>query len=71
MCPEEAIRHDGERVVADIKANIERTKECMEACERHLGDAEEAEKCLTRWIKHYNRIKIIAEKTIEELESLQ
>ena len=71
MCPEEAIRHDGEKVGVDIKANIERTKEYMDACARHFGDAEEAEKCLTRWIKHYNRIKTIAEKTIEGLESLQ
>jgi ferredoxin len=71
LCPEEAIRHDGERVAADVEVNIEKTKECMEACERHLGDAEEAAKCLTRWIKHYNRIRTIAEKTIEGLESLQ
>jgi len=71
LCPEEAIRHDGERVAADVEVNIEKTKESMEACERHLGDAEEAEKCLRRWIKHYNRIRTIAEKTIEGLESLQ
>ena len=71
LCPEEAIRHDGERVAADVEVNIEKTKECMEACERHLGEAEEAEKCLRRWIKHYNRIRTIAEKTIEGLESLQ
>ena len=71
LCPEEAIRHDGEKVPADIRANIERTKECMDACAKHFGDAQEAEKCLTRWIKHHNRLKTIAVKTIEELESLQ
>jgi hypothetical protein len=43
----------------------------MDACAQHFKDAEEAAKCLTRWIKHYNRIKTVAEKTIEELESLQ
>lgn len=71
LCAEEAVRHDGERVEVDIRGNIARTKECMDACVTHFGDPEEARKCLTRWIKHYNRIKTITEKTIEELESLQ
>ena len=71
ICPEEAVRHDGEKVEADAKANIERTKECMAACAKHFGDAEEAEKCLARWIKHHNRLKTVADKTIEALESLQ
>ena len=71
ICPEEAVRHDGEKVEADVRANIERTKECMDDCAKHFGDPQEAEKCLTRWIKHHNRLKTIAAKTIEELESLQ
>jgi NAD-dependent dihydropyrimidine dehydrogenase PreA subunit len=71
ICPEEAVRHDGEKVETDVRANIERTKECMAACAKHFGDAEEAKKCLTRWIKHHNRLTTIAARTIEELESLQ
>jgi ferredoxin len=70
ICPEEAVRHDGEKVEADVQANIRKVKECMDACAKHFGDAEEAEKCLTRWIKHHYRLKTIAAKTIEELESL-
>jgi uncharacterized Fe-S center protein len=71
ICPEEAVRHDGEKLEVDVRANIERTKECMDACATHFADAGEAEKCLTRWIKHHNRLKTIAVKTIAELESLQ
>jgi uncharacterized Fe-S center protein len=70
ICPEQAIRHDGEKVEADVRANIERTRECMDACAKHFGDVKEADKCLTRWIKHHKRLKTIAEKTIEQLESL-
>jgi hypothetical protein len=43
----------------------------MEACEKHLGDAKEQQKCLNRMIKHFNKEKMVAEKTIEELESIR
>ncbi len=71
LCPEEAVRHDGEKVPADVKANVERTKECMAACVNHFGDVEEGAKCLSRWIKHYDRIIKISEETIKNLESLK
>ena len=71
VCPEKAIRHDSETIPIEVDANIIKTKECMEACVRHLGRAEEAQKSLKRWIKHYNRARIVAEKTIARLQSLQ
>jgi hypothetical protein len=54
-----------------VQANVERTKQCMAACASHFGDLEEGRKCLTRWIKHYERIIKISEETIKELESLK
>lgn len=71
ICPEEAIRHDSETVSIEIKANVIRTKKSMEACASHFDSPEEAQKCLKRWIKHYKREKIVAEKTMTELQSLQ
>ena len=71
LCPEEAVRHDGEKVSADVQANVKRTKECMAACVNHFGDVEEGTKCLNRWIKHYERIIKISEKTINDIESLK
>jgi len=47
LCPEEAVRHDGEKVSADIEANVERTKECMAAYVSYFGDVEEGAKCLS------------------------
>jgi len=71
VCPEEAVRHDSEKTPEVIKANVEMTKRFMEECEEHLRDKKEKGRCLERMIKHFNREKVIAEKTIEELEELK
>ena len=71
VCPEQAVRHDSERVPEEIKANIEMTKRFMEACEKYLGSAKEKWKCLERMKKHFNKEKIVAERTIGELEKLK
>ena len=71
VCPQQAVRHDSEKTPEDIKANVEMTKRFMEACKEHLGDDKEKKKCLERMIKHFNREKLIAEKTLEEIESLR
>lgn len=71
ICPEEAVRHDSEMVPVEIEANVIRTKKSMGACTSHFGNPEEAQKCLKRWIKHYNREKTIAEKTMAEIQLLQ
>ncbi|MDY6896167.1 MAG: 4Fe-4S binding protein [Thermotogota bacterium] len=71
ICPEEAVRHDSETVPVEIEANVIRTKKAMEACASYFGNPEEAQKCLKRWIKHYNREKMVAEKTGAEIQSLQ
>ena len=71
VCPSEAVRHDGEKIPENIKSNVEETKKFMELCAKHLGDVKEKAKCLQRMIKYFNKEKIVAEKTIEELEKLK
>jgi ferredoxin len=71
VCDQEAVRHDSEKVSDEVKANVEETKYFMGACERYLGDAKERQKCLNRMIKHFTKEKMVAEKTIEELELLR
>ena len=71
VCPNEAVRHDSERIPENIKANVEETKKFMELCAKHLGDIKEKGKCLQRMIKYFNKEKIVAEKTMEELENLK
>jgi ferredoxin len=70
ICPQEAVRHDSDKVPERIQANVEMTKKNMEACARYLGDVEEKQKCLQRMIKHFIREGNIAEKTVAELQKL-
>ncbi len=71
VCPAEAVRHDAERTPGDIKRNLEMTRECMDACGKHLGGEVERNKCLERMLKHFKREKLVAEKTLEELVTLK
>lgn len=71
VCPQEAVRHDSERIPENVKANVEETKRFMGLCAKYLGDIKEKNKCLQRMVKHYNKEKIVAEKTIGELERLK
>lgn len=71
VCPEEAVRHDSEKIPEEVKANVIETKEFMDACAKYLGDAKEGQKCLNRMIRHFDQDKVVAERTIEELESLR
>ncbi len=54
-----------------MEANITKTKEYMRAFTKYLGDVKEKQKRLKRMIKHFNKERIVAEKTLEEnLEEL-
>ena len=69
ICPKEAVKHDSEKIPEDVNSNVELTKGFMEACTKALGEGE-AQKCLKRMKKHFNKEKIVAEKTLEELQRL-
>ena len=71
VCPENAVKHDSEKISDEVEANIAKTKEFMDACAKYLGNEEEKLKCLSRMIKHFNKEKIVAEKTLEKLQMLK
>lgn len=71
VCSQEAVRHDSEKIPEDIRTNVEMTKRFMEACVKYLGDTKEGLKCLNRMIRHFNKEKIVAEKTIAQLEEVK
>ena len=71
ICPEEAVRHDSEKIPDDVKSNVRMTKRFMELCVKHFDDDKEKDKCLTRMKKHFNKEKIVAEKTLNELEKMK
>ena len=71
ICPRDAVRHDSEKNPEIIESNVEKTKRCMDLCAEYLGVEKEKAKCLRRMIKYFNNQKLIAEKTLEELEKLR
>lgn len=71
ICPQDAVEHDSKKIPDDIKTNVKRTKKFMEDCVKYLGSDAEREKCLNRMIKHFGKEKIVAEKTLEELQKLK
>jgi ferredoxin len=71
ICPQEAVEHDSKKIPAEVKVNVEMTKKFMEDCAKYLGSNEEKEQCLKRMIKHFNKEKIVAGKTLEQLKNLE
>lgn len=71
VCKQQAVRHDSEKIPEVIEANVKMTKRFMGACAKYLGDEKEKQKCLNRMIKHFNREKIVAEKTLAQLDTLK
>ncbi len=71
ICSEGAVKHDGEKIPDEVQANVTKTKEFMNACAKYLGDSKEKQKCLNRMMKHFNKEKIVAEKTLEKLQMLK
>lgn len=71
VCPQGAVMHDREKIPDEVKDNVEKTKEFMDACARYFGNPEKEKKaCLNRMIKHFSKEKIVAEKTIKEIKEL-
>lgn len=71
VCPQESVRHDSEKVPELIEMNVETTKRYMGLCAELLHNEDERSKCLRRMIKHYTKEKLVAEKTLEELQKLE
>ena len=70
-CPQGVVRHDGEQVPLLVAFNLEETKKKTALCAAYLGDPAAQEQSLERFIKHFRREKLVAEKTIEQLEKLR
>ena len=71
VCPQKAVRHDSEKIPSEIKSNVKKARKLMDACAKYLADPTEKQKCLNRMIRYFTMKKIVAEKTIGELELLR
>jgi len=66
ICPQEAVRHDSEKIPSEVEANIDKTRAMM----RHFESMEEKRRFLGRMVKHFNKEKIVAEKSIERVKEI-
>lgn len=70
ICPQDSVKHDSEKIPELVQNNLDITRKYMDLCAQYLGNAQEKAKCLNRMRKHFNKEKIVAEKTLEELKKL-
>ena len=63
-CPHEAVRHDSEKIHIEVEQNLDKTKQLI----KNFKTEEEQKAFLERTIKHYNKEKTVAEKTIEKIK---
>jgi ferredoxin len=69
VCPEDAVRHDGERVPADVQSNLAWARQLL--AHQYYSDSEERRTALIARLKRYfAKERRVAEETIEELGGL-
>ncbi len=67
VCPQDAVRHDSEKVGEEIEKNLQMTLDLMD----YYDTPEDKKAFINRMGKHFNNQRVIVEKTIEKLDSLQ
>ncbi len=66
VCPQDAVRHDSELIPVEVESNIENT---LKLLKNFKGD-DERRQFLGRMVKHFNKEKIVAEKSIERIQAM-
>lgn len=67
VCPQQAVKHDSERIPEEVETNLEKTKKLMQ----YFKSKEEKQGFLERMIKHFNKEKIVAEKSLQKIKLLR
>ena len=70
VCPEDAVRHDGERIPEEVQSNLAWAKKLL-THEYYSNDKAKQKKLIERLQRFFTKNKKVAEKTIEQLGILQ
>ena len=70
VCPEDAVRHDGERVPEEVQSNLAWAKKLL-AHEYYSNDTKKQKQLIERLQRFFTKNRKVAEKTIEQLGILQ
>lgn len=68
-CPNEAVRHDGERIPEEVESNLTWVKQLL-ANDYYLNDEKKQKGLIKRMERYFAKNKKVAEKTIERLQTL-
>ncbi|MBN1551469.1 4Fe-4S binding protein [bacterium] len=66
VCPQDAVRHDSELIPIEVESNIDYTRKLL----KNFQGEDERRQFLGRMIKHFNKEKIVAEKSIEKIQAM-
>jgi ferredoxin len=69
VCPEEAVRHDGERIAEEVGANLSWAKQLL-GHEYYLDSQEKQAALIERLKRYFAKERKVAEQTIDELENI-
>jgi ferredoxin len=67
ICPQEAVRHDSERISQEVGVSVEKTKNLL----KHFETPQEQQAFLERMIRYFNKEQKVAVLTIEELTAMK
>ena len=70
VCPEDAVRHDGERIPEEVQSNLAWAKKLL-THEYYLNDMKKQKQLIERLQRFFTKNKKVAEKTIEQLGILR
>jgi formate hydrogenlyase subunit 6/NADH:ubiquinone oxidoreductase subunit I len=69
VCPEQAVRHGGERIPQEVEANLNWARELL-AHEYYSISAEKRAALMERLGRYFTKEKKVIEQTLEQLEGL-
>ncbi|MCK4468328.1 MAG: 4Fe-4S dicluster domain-containing protein, partial [Desulfobacterales bacterium] len=67
VCPEEAVRHDSEKIPEQVDENLEKTRKLLEYYDNYA----EQQAFIERMIRYFNKERKVTEFTIEKLKALK
>jgi ferredoxin len=70
VCPDDAVRHDGERIPEEVQSNLAWAKKLL-THEYYSNDKTKQKQLIERLQRFFIKNKKVAEKTIEQLGILQ
>ncbi len=70
VCPNDAVRHDGERIPEEVESNLVWVKQLLEN-DYYSDDKQKQKEFIKRMERYFTKNKKVAEKTLERLHAWQ